>query len=95
MLFNPAEPVRFAVRNFMKPRDKQVRLAFALAKERYAGLGVNVDQALKRLAAIPISLHCWQGDDVGGFENFGSALTGGIVATGPPRFLWRVRRQTR
>ena len=38
--------------------------------------------ALQQLATIPISLHCWQGDDVGGFENFGGALTGGIVATG-------------
>jgi L-rhamnose isomerase len=66
----------------MQDREKQVELAFALAKERYAGLGVNVDQALKRLAGIPVSLHCWQGDDVGGFENAGGALTGGIVATG-------------
>jgi L-rhamnose isomerase len=56
--------------------------SFSLAKERYAQLGVDVDRALKTLAAIPISLHCWQGDDVGGFENFGVGLGGGLVATG-------------
>ena len=56
--------------------------SFSLACERYAGLGVDVDYALKTLSQISISLHCWQGDDVGGFENFGGALTGGIMATG-------------
>jgi L-rhamnose isomerase len=55
---------------------------FTLAKERYSELGVDVDRALTILPAIPISLHCWQGDDVGGFENFGGTLTGGLVATG-------------
>src|SRR5687767_131796 len=56
--------------------------AFALARDRYAALGVPVDRALARLRAIPISLHCWQGDDVGGFENLGGALGGGIAVTG-------------
>jgi L-rhamnose isomerase len=56
--------------------------AFPPAKERYAAIGVNVDHALQTLARIPISLHCWQGDDVGGFENSGTALGGGLVATG-------------
>jgi L-rhamnose isomerase len=56
--------------------------SFALAKERYAALGVNVDRALKILETIPISLHCWQGDDVGGFENPGTGPGGGLVATG-------------
>ncbi|MDB6027604.1 MAG: rhaA, partial [Verrucomicrobiales bacterium] len=55
---------------------------FTLAKERYAELGVDVDAALKRLSTIPISLHCWQGDDVGGFENSGAELGGGIAVTG-------------
>jgi L-rhamnose isomerase len=45
-------------------------------------MGVNTDRALKRLAGIPISLHCWQGDDVGGFENFGEGLGGGLAVTG-------------
>ena len=56
--------------------------SFLLAKERYSQLGVDVEAALKTLATIPISLHCWQGDDVGGFENFGGTLGGGLVATG-------------
>jgi L-rhamnose isomerase len=56
--------------------------AFALATERYAELGVDVRKAVRRLAQIPISLHCWQGDDVGGFETAGSTLGGGLVATG-------------
>ena len=62
----------------MKKTDK----AFELAQERYAELGVDVSRALKTLSTIPISLHCWQGDDVGGFENFGGTLGGGLVATG-------------
>jgi L-rhamnose isomerase len=56
--------------------------AFRLARERYASLGVDVDAALKSLTKLPISLHCWQGDDVGGFETGASALGGGLVATG-------------
>ena len=59
-----------------------IEKSFSLAKERYAGLGVDVHRALKILEKIPISLHCWQGDDVGGFENFGGTLGGGLVATG-------------
>ncbi|MBK7894051.1 MAG: L-rhamnose isomerase [Anaerolineaceae bacterium] len=56
--------------------------AYALAKERYAALGVDTDAALQKLATIPISLHCWQGDDVGGFEDPDRGLSGGIMATG-------------
>ncbi len=55
---------------------------FEIACERYAGLGVDVRRALKILATIPISLHCWQGDDVGGFENFVGALGNGLAVTG-------------
>ena len=62
--------------------SSNIEKSFSLAQERYAGLGVDADRALKTLAAIPISLHCWQGDDVGGFENFGGTLGGGLVATG-------------
>ena len=51
--------------------DRQIQQAYRLARQRYAEMGVNTDKALKRLAGIPISLHCWQGDDVGGFENAG------------------------
>ncbi len=55
---------------------------YEAAKERYAALGVNTDAALAALATISISLHCWQGDDVGGFEDPGRGLSGGIMATG-------------
>src|SRR5690349_11482161 len=56
--------------------------AFALAKARYAELGVDAERAMDRLSQIPISLHCWQGDDVGGFENTGADLGGGLAVTG-------------
>jgi L-rhamnose isomerase len=60
-----------------------VNPAYALACESYAALGVDTEAVLTRLAAIPVSLHCWQGDDVGGFENPGAGITGGgIQATG-------------
>jgi L-rhamnose isomerase len=65
-----------------QPSDKQVQDAYVLAKERYAQLGVDTDAALGRLAQVPISLHCWQGDDVGGFEHTGEALSGGLATTG-------------
>ncbi len=51
------------------------------AKETYAKIGIDTEEVLKKLAELPISLHCWQGDDVVGFENTGS-LSGGIMATG-------------
>lgn len=56
--------------------------AYELARERYAALGVDADAALATLARTPISLHCWQGDDVGGFENAGGAPGGGLAVTG-------------
>ena len=59
-----------------------IERAFALAIERYANLGVNVHAAMQQLSQIPISLHCWQGDDVGGFENSGIDIGGGLAVTG-------------
>ncbi|GAB4440435.1 MAG: L-rhamnose isomerase [Chloroflexi bacterium OHK40] len=56
--------------------------AYEHACERYAALGVDTEAALERLSRVSLSLHCWQGDDVGGFENPGGALGGGIAATG-------------
>ncbi|HRJ70752.1 MAG TPA: L-rhamnose isomerase [Terrimicrobiaceae bacterium] len=56
--------------------------SYAPAQEAYAELGVDTEAALAALEDIPISLHCWQGDDVGGFEGAGGGLTGGIQATG-------------
>jgi L-rhamnose isomerase len=61
---------------------QSIARAFEDARERYGEHGVNVDAALQRLASIAISLHCWQGDDVGGFERFGTGLGGGLAATG-------------
>jgi L-rhamnose isomerase len=55
---------------------------YSLARERYAAVGVDADRALEKLGRTPVSLQCWQGDDVGGFENTGGKLTGGIAATG-------------
>ncbi len=62
--------------------SKQIEQAYELAKGRYAALGVDTDTAIQKLAEIPISLHCWQGDDVGGFEDPDRGLSGGIMATG-------------
>ncbi len=66
----------------MVPQENNVRDAYRLAKERFAALGVDVDSAVKTLANVSLSMHCWQGDDVGGFENPGGELGGGIAATG-------------
>src|SRR6478672_12136680 len=62
--------------------DTLTERAYAVARERYAALGVDADVAIQRLAGIAISLHCWQGDDVGGFENAGQELGGGLAVTG-------------
>jgi L-rhamnose isomerase len=62
--------------------ESEVQSAYLIAKERYAALGVDTEAALAMLESIPLSLHCWQGDDVGGFENRTGGLTGGIAVTG-------------
>ncbi len=59
-----------------------IRQAYELARERYAALGVDTEKAIEALSTIPISLHCWQGDDVGGFETSEGLTGGGIQATG-------------
>ncbi len=66
----------------MPVNHKLIEKSFALAEERYAEMGVNVRGALKQLAGIPISLQCWQGDDVQGFERTDSELGGGLAVTG-------------
>ena len=64
-------------------KKQSIEQAYLLAREQYAQIGVNVDRAIAQLAKIPISLHCWQGDDVGGYEKVGAELSGGgIQATG-------------
>jgi len=61
---------------------KNIEKSYQLASERYRDLGADTDKALQWLATVPISLHCWQGDDVGGFEKLGTGLGGGLAATG-------------
>ena len=58
-----------------------IEKAYEIAKERYAAIGVDTEAAMEALQKIQLSLHCWQADDVNGFEDAG-ALTGGIQATG-------------
>ena len=62
--------------------SKAVEQAYKLASERYAQMGVDTEKAMDRLSRIAISLHCWQGDDVGGFESAEGLSGGGIMATG-------------
>ena len=62
-------------------KDTLIQQAYDVARERYAALGIDTDNVLNALQGISLSLHCWQADDVTGFES-GGALTGGIQATG-------------
>lgn len=62
--------------------NDKIQKSFDLAVEQYAAIGVDVNKALEQLDKLPISLHCWQADDVTGFENKDGNLTGGIQATG-------------
>lgn len=61
---------------------RSLETAYRIARERYAELGVDTDRALRAAARIPVSMHCWQGDDVGGFEGAGAALGDGLAVTG-------------
>ncbi|MDR0542265.1 MAG: L-rhamnose isomerase [Dysgonamonadaceae bacterium] len=63
-------------------KSELVQKSYEIAKERYAAVGVNVEKVLKDLQKISISIHCWQADDVTGFENLGNMSGGGIQATG-------------
>ena len=61
--------------------EKNIRQAYELAVERYAAIGIDVEKVMEQLQGIQLSLHCWQADDVTGFESAGE-LTGGIQTTG-------------
>jgi len=63
-------------------KEQQIKQAFEFAKARYTEFGVDVDKAISELDKLSISLHCWQADDVKGFEISEGDLTGGIQATG-------------
>ena len=63
--------------------SNQIEKMYDIAKEQYARIGVDTDAALEKLKTIPVSINCWQGDDVGGYEHVGgSELSGGIQTTG-------------
>mgnify|MGYP000297071870 CR=1 FL=1 len=61
---------------------KHIHDAYEIARERYAELGVDTEKVLQKMERFPLSMHCWQGDDVCGFENPADELDGGIQATG-------------
>ena len=61
---------------------KSIYHNYEVARECYAAFGVDTDEALKRLQEIPVSVHCWQIDDLTGFEGRSEGLTGGIAVTG-------------
>lgn len=63
-------------------KNELVQKSYEIAKERYAAIGVDIDTALEKLQKIQVSIHCWQADDVTGFENLGNLGGGGIQATG-------------
>jgi len=66
----------------MKTTPAPIETAYEIAKERYAAFGVDTDLVLNHIEKVSISLHCWQGDDVAGFENRDGGLSGGIAVTG-------------
>ena len=70
-------------------RSNHVESAFHAAVERYSEAGVSVETAMSRLASVAVSLHCWQGDDVGGFESPDREIGGGLAVTG--NYLGRAR----
>ena len=58
-------------------------MSYVEAKEKYSVLGIDTDAAIERLKTVPVALHCWQGDDVRGFDTDpNKPLTGGIQTTG-------------
>lgn len=63
-------------------KKELIEKAYEIAKERYAALGIDTEAAMEKLQNVQLSLHCWQADDVRGFENPDGELTGGIQATG-------------
>ncbi len=63
-------------------KEELVKKAYEVAKERYAAVGVDTEKVLEQMQNFHLSMHCWQADDVAGFENQGGELTGGIQVTG-------------
>ncbi len=71
-----------ARKTMLMKKSRRIQATFEFARDAYAELGVDVAQTLTRLRTLPVSLHCWQGDDVGGFEGTNNSLSGGIAVTG-------------
>lgn len=65
-----------------KTVDQKIIQSYELGREIFAEYGIDVELAQKKLLDIPLSIHCWQGDDLGGFEPSGGVLGGGLAATG-------------
>src|SRR5215469_15719009 len=63
-------------------KNELAQKSYEIAKDRYSAIGVNTEKALEELQKIAISIHCWQTDDVTGFENLGNLGGGGIQSTG-------------
>lgn len=63
-------------------KEELIKNAYEIAKQRYAELGVDTEKVLQQMQDFHLSMHCWQADDVTGFENQGGELTGGIQSTG-------------
>jgi len=62
--------------------SQRIEKAYEIARQVYGAMGVDTEAAMRRLEGIAVSLHCWQGDDVGGFENPEAGLDGGLAVTG-------------
>ena len=85
-LFDTSQNILFLLERYniegLKMNDKILH-AYEIARERYEDIGINTEKIIARLKEIPISIHAWQGDDVGGFERPNAEITGGgIIATG-------------
>lgn len=63
-------------------KEEWVKKAYEVAKERYAAIGVDTEKVLEQMQNFHLSMHCWQADDVAGFETQGGSLTGGIQVNG-------------
>ena len=63
-------------------KAEYISKAYEIAKDRYAEIGVDTEDVLKKLQDFHLSMHCWQADDVKGFEVQAGALSGGIQSTG-------------
>ncbi|MCD8297376.1 MAG: L-rhamnose isomerase [Prevotella sp.] len=63
-------------------KEELIKKAYAVAKERYAELGIDTEKVINQMQDFHLSLHCWQADDVAGFEVQGGELSGGIQSTG-------------